>query len=344
MKVALVLMKKAIVLMMTLGFIAVITALVLYTLSISQKSFTTVADIDAQNQFSLTFKDFTAILKEMTKEVKTPQALDMLLSVDIPPFPEPKTGLTVGFEMESYMKKLNLNAILTQLLPAEGNCDLNLSTEILCRPLERFMDRYEIQDKRLMIDLMLDTVDKDDMELGGETEIAADDIDFAQGKIYDYHHLKKIFDRYYALSSDKNVFKLTRDAVEEVFWFGDTNLSEQMLDCNAAAVAPGSQTDAAPQPEEETVFGYILPEHMLGTTSDYCALFAKKNPELTSDPELMKIKNLFRISQFDLNNTKSKYLIKCLLTLGTQTVENDLRFSYDITHKRIDRIEESVSK
>ena len=337
-------MKKAIVLMMTLGFIAVITALVLYTLSISQKSFATVSDIDAQNQFSLTFKDFTVILKEMTKEVKTADALNMLLSIDIPPFPEPTTGMTVGFEMESYMKKLNINAILTQLQSAEGNCDQNFSTEILCRPLKRFLERYEIQDKRLMIDLMLDTIDKDDMELGGGTEIAVDDIDFAQGKIYNYHHLKKIFDRYYTLSSDKNVYQLTRDAVEEVFWFGDTNLSAQMLDCSTAAVISATQSDAAAQSEEGTVFGYILPAHMLGTTSDYCSLFDKKSAALASDPELKKIKSLFRINQFDLNNTKSKYLIKCLLILGTKRVENNLHFSYDITHKRIDRIEESVSK
>ncbi|RUM68075.1 MAG: hypothetical protein DSZ05_01700 [Sulfurospirillum sp.] len=331
-------MKKAIVLMMTLGFIAVITALVLYTLSISQKSFATVANIDAQNQFSLTFKDFTAILKEMTKEVKKSEALETLLGIDIPPFPEPKTGLTVGFEMESYMKKLNLNAILVQLLPAEGNCDLNLSTEILCRPLNRFLDQYEIRDKHLMIDLLLDTVDRDDMELGGETEIASEDIDFAQGKIYSYNHLKKIFDRYYQLSSDKNVFRLNRDIVEEVFWFGDTNRTEQMLDCNTMTALSGSDT------EEKSVFSYILPAHMLGGETDYCALFSKKSETLASDPELMKIKNLFRISQFDLNKTKSKYLIKCNLTLGAQSVENELRFSYDLIHKRIDRIEESVSK
>ncbi len=332
MKVALLFMKKAIVLMMTLGFIAIITALVLYTLSISQKSFLTVSSIDVQNQFSLAFKDFNKILKEITKDIKKPEELDMLLGMDIPPLTEPKTGITVGFEMDSYMKKINLNALLVQLLPAEGNCDLNLSTEILCRPLERFFDQYEIRDKRLMMDIMLDTVDKDDMELGGETEIGSEDIDFAQGRIYSYNHLEKIFKRYYQLSSDKNIFKLGRDEVEEVFYFGDTNLSGQMLDCSVDSMGGMNS------------FSYILPAHMLENITDYCALFADKSETLTADPELQKIKKLFRVRQFDLNDTKSKYLIKCNLILGAQSQESDLRFTYDITHKRIDRIEESLSK
>jgi len=319
--------------MMTLGFIAIITALVLYSLSISQKSFTEVAAIDAQNQFSLAFKDFSDILKEMTKEIKDRDSLDMLLmSATIPPLTEPKTGLTIGFAMESYMKKINLNLVLYSLLPSEGNCDMNLSTEILCRPLERFFDLYEIRDKRLMMDLLLDTVDTDDLELGSETEIASEDIDFAQGKIYSYNHLQKVFNKYYQLSSDKNILKIDREKVEEVFYFGDTNLSAQMLDCSV-------------DPElDEDVFRFILPAHMLELQTDYCEVFNPKNQQFQADAELQKIKKLFNIKQFDLNDTKSKYLIKCNLTLGNQLQEKELVFDYDITHKRIDCIEESVSK
>jgi|GEM_PF-5479005 len=325
-------MKKAIVLMMTLGFIAVITALVLYSLSISQKSFGAVAQIDAQNQFALTFKDFTKILDTVTKEIKEPEALDMLLAMDIPPLTEPKSGVTIGLEMDSYMRKINLNAILVQLLKAEGNCDQNMTTELLCRPLDRFFERYEIRDKRLMMDLMLDTVDKDDIEMGSETEIALEDIDFAQGKIYSFNHLQKIFDKYYQLSSDKNIFKLDRETVEDVFYFGDTNLTTQMLDCNVDPL------------NTQNAFTYILPAHLLDTQSDYCQLFDKKSEMPAGDPELKLIKETFKVKQFDLNDTKSKYLIKCNLILGTGTLENELIFAYDITHKRIDRIEESVSK
>ncbi len=330
-------MKKAIVLMLTLGFIAIITALVLYTLSIAQKSFDVVAMIDAQNQYALGFKDFDKLLQENTKEVKDADTLDMLLSAStIPPITEPKTGLTVGFEMRPLMRRLNLNAILTQLVAAEGNCDLNLTTELLCRPLDRFFDKYEIRDKRTMIDLLVDTVDRDDLELGSETEIANEDIDFAQGKIYSYHHLQKIFRRYYRLTSDKNVFRFDRAHVEELFYFGDTNLSRQMLDCRMDLTSA------------EDPFSYILPAHMVATEvvdpDYYCALFRDKSPALSAEPELQNLKKLFRIKQFDLNNTKSKYLLKCNLILGTANQENELRFTYDISHKRIESIDESVSK
>jgi hypothetical protein len=329
-------MKKAIVLMMTLGFIAIITALVLYSLSISKRSFDVVAMIDAQNQFSLAFKDFDAILKTSTKEVKDADTLDMLLAAStIPPMTEPKTGVTVGFSMESKMKKLNINSILSQLLP-DGNCDENLNSELLCRPLERFFDLYEIRDKRVMLDIMLDTMDRDDMELGSDTEIANEDIDFAQGKIYSYNHLQKIFKRYYQLTSDKNIFKIDREKVESVFYFGDTNVSKQMLDCRPNLMGG------------EDVFSYILPSHMIALEvaepDYYCALFRDKSPALETEPELRNLKKLFRIKQFDLNDTKSKYLLKCNLILGTANQENELLFTYDLTHKKIESIDEFVSK
>ena len=272
------------------------------------------------------------MLKSISKEIKTQAGLDVLLQTDIPPLTEPKTGMTLGLELDSYMRKINLNALLMQLLPAEGNCDLNMTTELLCRPLNRFFERFDIRDKQLLYDLMLDTVDKDDLELGSGTEIGLEDIDFSQGKIYSYNHLQKIFDQYYRLSSDKNIYRIDREKVEEVFWFGDTNLSKEMLDCGVDVTAP------------QNAFSYILPEHMQNAQQDYCALFGKNSQALLDDTELAMIKKIFRIKQFDLNRTKSKYLIKCNLILGTGQVENELVFNYDIIHKRIDRIEESVAK
>ncbi len=326
MKVALEFMKKAIVLMMTLGFISIITALVIYTLSISQKSFNVVAGIDAQNQFSLIFKDFTKIIKTNTKDINNSDALEMFLSMSIPPLKESKTGLEVGLLVDSKMSKINLNALLFSLLPSEGNCDLNETTDLLCRPLNRFFESYDLRDKILLEQLMLDTVDKDDIELGNMTEIASEDIDFAQGKIYNYNHLKKIFDRYYSLTSDKNILRISQEKFEDYFYFGDTNQSRQMIDCKALDV--------------DNAMKLLLPASaMVSDTSestDYCTLFSQ------NDPELQEIKKLFRIKQFDSNDTKSKYLIKCNLILNTDTVDRSLVFDYDIKNKRIDSIEKPI--
>ncbi len=325
MKVALEFMKKAIVLMMTLGFISIITALVIYTLSISEKSFHVVAGIDAQNQFSLVFKDFTKIIKANTKDVNDSDTLSMFLSMSLPPIKEPKSGLEVGLLVDSRMSKININSLLTSLLPSEGNCDLNDTTDKLCRPLNRFFEKYEIRDKILLEQLMLDTVDKDDIELGTMTEIASEDIDFSQGKIYNYTHLKKIFDAYYKLTSDKNIFRITQERVEDYFYFGDTNESKQMLDCDALDV--------------QNAMNLILPSNFISDSigvQDYCAMFNQ------NDPELKEIKKLFSIKQFDLNDTKSKYLIKCNLIFNTDTVNRSLVFDYDIKNKRIDSIEKPI--
>ncbi len=325
MKVALEFMKKAIVLMMTLGFISIITALVIYTLSISEKSFHVVAGIDAQNQFSLVFKDFAKIIKANTKDVNDSDTLEMFLSMSLPPIKEPKSGIEVGLLVDSRMSKININALLSALLPSEGNCDLNETTDKLCRVLNRFFDKYEIQDKVLLEELMLDTVDKDDMELGTMTEIASEDIDFAQGRIYSYNHLKKIFDTYYKLTSDKNIFRITKDRVEDYFYFGDTNQSKQMLDCDALDV--------------QNAMNLILPANLISDTleqEDYCSMFNQ------NDPELKEIKKLFSIKQFDLNDTKSKYLIKCNLIFNTETINRSLVFDYDIKNKRIESIEKPI--
>ncbi len=325
--------------MMTLGFIAIITALVLYTLTISQKSFNEVSVIDAQNQFSLTFKDFNSILNSITKDINDSDTLDILLSSDIPPLTEPKTGIVIGFEMSSRMRKINLNMLLNSLVSSEGNCDQNLTTQILCRPLKRFFDIYELRSQQTMIDLLIDSVDKDDLELGSETEIANDDIDFAQGKIYGFNHLNKIFEKYYELSSDKNIFKLDRQKVEEFFYFGDINKSKGMLDCRTDMLV--SQMDNS---EIKNIFSLLLPSSLLEEKGDYCAMFKADSTYIQNDPELKEIKELFSIREFDSNDTKSKYLIKCNLTLGTSSYEKELVFDYDIIHKRIDRIEESVSR
>jgi len=331
--------RKAIVLMMTLGFIAIITALVLYTLTISQRSFDEVSVIDAQNQFSLTFKDFNSILNSITKDVNDSDTLEILLSSDIPPLTEPKTGIVIGFEMNSRMKKINLNMLLNNLITSEGNCDQNMTTRILCRPLKRFFDLYGLRSQQTMLDLLIDTVDKNDLELGSETEIANDDIDFAQGKIYSYNHLKKIFKKYYELSSDKNIFKINRQSVEDFFYFGDINKSTGILDCKSDFSFTQSGESEVKDP-----LSLLLPSSLLEDDSDYCAMFKEESTYMQNDPELKEIKELFRVGEFDSNDTKSKYLIKCNLTLGTSSYEKELVFDYDIIHKRIDRIEESVSR
>ncbi len=332
-------MRKAIVLMMTLGFIAIITALVLYTLTISQKSFDEVAVIDAQNQFSITFKDFNYILNSITKDVNDSDTLNILLSSDIPPLTEPKTGIVIGFDMSSRMKKINLNMILKDLISSEGNCDQNVTTQILCRPLKRFFEIYGLNAEQTMIDLLIDTVDKDDLELGSETEIANDDIDFAQGRIYSYNHLDKIFKRYYDLSSDKNIFKIDREKFEEFFYFGDANKTTGMLDCKRDPMLEQTDTNKL-----KDAFFLLLPQQYLEEESDICALFKDDSAQMQNDAQLKEIKTLFRVGEFDSNDTKSKYLIECNLTLGTSSYEKELVFDYDIIHKRIDRIEESFSR
>ncbi|OQX72730.1 MAG: hypothetical protein B6D59_07620 [Campylobacteraceae bacterium 4484_4] len=172
--------------MLTLGFIAMITALVLYGVSLSKESFDDVASIEAENQFNVAFSDMLFLVEKLrnNKELNDTEKLSFLLDeMILPPITEPKSGITIGFIPETYMNRLNLNAILKRLIQSEeGEGDGREA--LLAVPLERFFRFYEIADFPLLLDIMKDTIDMDLIERSGYSEIADENFDFRQGRIY----------------------------------------------------------------------------------------------------------------------------------------------------------------
>jgi len=312
-------MKKAIVLLMTIGFIALISALVLVSLSISKRSFDEVVYLQARNQFSVVFKDFVSILNANTGKIKNGEELNYFLDEvpDIPPvLAEPKTGVTIGFEKMSQMGKLNVNYLLDQIVLDENGTKI----EDLERPFYNYFSRFSLKEPRLLLDIFVDTIDKDDIERGAYSEIASVDYDFREGKIYSYNHVKKIFDHYYNVSYDSNIYKIDRESWEEVFYFGDTNKSKQFLDCN--------------QSEFSTI--NLITQNELIESENFCELFV--NPE---DSYLKKLKNIYNISDFNKTN---QYLIQCTLTFNTENFNRNVRFDYDIKTGKVDNIDKNFQE
>ncbi len=312
--------RNGIVLMMTLGFIAVITALILWSVSISKSRFDKVVEIDGENQFSIVFKDFTKLITQF--DINDSDKLEIFLAMDLPPIAEEKTKIALGFSATSMMDKLNINYILASLVNHESNTTAAYQDEYLRRPLEKFFRRYELSDPFTMIDFLLDTIDKDDLERASFSEIATEDFDFREGKIYDFNHFKKIRDYYYKSTQDANVFKITKEAFESYFYFGEPD-ERLLLDCNSLEVSKAMRL-------------IVNDEMMISEETDFC-----KEANSTNNPAMKTLNKIYNISQFA---NKKKYLVKCNLNLDVDNRLRAISFDYDVSTKRISNIDKNFQE
>ncbi len=309
--------RHGIVLMMTLGFIAVITALILWSVSISKNRFDKVVEIDGENQVSIVLKDFVSLIKSIPqKEFET-----LLAMPTLPPIPEEKTKIGLGFSIKSYMDKLNLNAILKSIVEDERK-NKTVPKELL-RPLNKFFDTHELSNPYLFIDLLL-AVSR------GDSEIALEDFDFRVGKIYNFDHFKKIEDYYYENTQDENIYKISRDELERFFYFGENNDTAGGLDC---------QKDRDVGRNPYGALSLIVNDEMqLNALEDdgYCQELNTSN-----NPAMKTLNNIYNISQFA---NKKKYLVKCTLYLDVDNNIRNISFDYDVKTKRISNIDKNFQE
>jgi hypothetical protein len=304
--------------MMTLGFIAVITALILWSVSISKSRFDKVKAIDAENQFSVVFQDFTKLITKL--DINSSDALSMFIAMDLPPLMEPKTKIALGFHTISLMNKLNINYILYSLVSHETNSTNAYQDPYLRRPLEKFLAKFELSDPLTMIDFLLDTVDKDDIERAGYSEIATEDFDFREGKIYNFSHFKKIRDIYFKTTRDEKVFEITQGEFEKYFYFGEPK-ERLLLDCSdTKEVAPA--------------MGLIVEDEIsINLETDLCAE--------ANSTTMQTLNKIYNISQFA---NKKKYLVKCILNLDVEYDLREISFDYDVSSKRISNIDKNFQE
>ena len=309
--------RKGIVLLMTLGFIAVITAMIFWSVSISKSRFDKVVALDAENQFAIVFKDFTKLITKI--DINSTDALAIFLSMDFPPLVEEKTKIGLGFHSKSLMDKLNINYILYSLVEHETNATHAYHDSYLRRPLEKFFREYELADPFTMIDFLLDTIDTDDLERASFSEIAAEDFDFREGKIYNFKHFKKIRNHYFKSTRDANVFKITKSEFEEFFYFGEPT-DPALLDCDSLSV-------------DRAMSLIVEDEIFINEETDFCAE--------ANNTQMETLNEIYNISQFD---NKKKYLVKCILNLDTEYALREISFDYDVSTKRISNIDKNFQE
>jgi len=309
-------MKKGIVLLMTLGFITVITALILWSVSITKNRFDRVSMLQNKNQFNLIFEDFTKMVKKF--DINSSQKLDLFLQICFPPLIEPKSGVGVGFCSESLMDRLNMNHMLKTIINSEHNASKKEAARFYTRAFEKFFAKYELSDPYSFINMLLDSIDLDDVERGSYSEIVSEDFDFRQGKIYSFSQFKKIENNYYKVTKDASIYKIDEDELSQYFYFGDTK-SRAILDCSGEN-APNS-------------FSLIVSDEMSlskDLDTDLC---------LESNTTTMrKLKKIYNISQY---SNKRKYLVRCKIDLESKESIQSVQFDFEVNSKRISNIEKS---
>jgi len=203
--------KKAVVLLITLGFIAVITALVMQTVSLSKSSFDDLMSIKNQNQLSLYMLNLTNLLQSQNESDIKDYLVDQ---GDIPIFDE-KSGVNISISCRSLDKRLNLNKLLS--------CDKEECDDVI----KTYAKELELADDDYFLALLKDTVaPQKNQERRSGSKIILDDKTFSDGCILTYKTIEQIQEKYFAEVRDPNIFKIKKDEFLDMFYLLDLRVKD----------------------------------------------------------------------------------------------------------------------
>lgn len=210
-------MKRAVVLLITVGFIAFLSAMIASSLFIFQKAYAHIEAIQLSTQTSIVFQDILKHLSEQKKEIDEMYKLEQFTARHFPLYSK-NGSFGVKVTVTSKSNRINLNNLLSEGEHASLLSDLlkNLSKE------------HKLANPDLLVNLLLDSVDEDLLERESGSEIAGYDGDFKNGKIENSRHFEKIMARYMVLTGDKRVKEIPW---EKLFVFGGTAQSNS-IDCD----------------------------------------------------------------------------------------------------------------
>jgi len=202
--------KKAVVLLMTLGFIGIITVLVLQTLSLSKKSFDELMDVKSQNQLLVYFENLQDILKNQTVE----NLKDVLLDQGQIPISDEKSGVNISFSCKALDSRIDLNSCVK-------------SKE--CREIiKEYAKKNNLADSDFFVALLQDTVDpKEGEERMSGSRIIIDDKSFSDGCIVSFKTIQKIKDKYFHQIRDPKIYNIKEDDFLDVFYLSDKKLDHE---------------------------------------------------------------------------------------------------------------------
>jgi len=197
--------KKAVVLIMTIGFIGVLSALILQSVSISKSSLDDLVEIKTQNQQLAFLKDFSDVIGQYSAEDFKDVFVD---KIDLPVY-DSKSGINLLFSCKALENRLDLNRLLRLGKPNYDDF------------VREFLSKYELADSEFFLALLKDTVSVRGDESVSGSKIALYDKSFSDGSLVTYKSIEQMQEYYYKEIRDKNIFNMTKKDFLDVFFLLD---------------------------------------------------------------------------------------------------------------------------
>ena len=192
-------MKNGIALIITLGIIAIITAIVLNSITLVDKSFQQTNKVQSLIQNQLVLTHMQKALDQLTGKISDPDALQALMG-EFPGLSDDDGKFILSFSLRPVQAKVNINAIFK-----EDNKTLDPAYQ---QYLYTILNFYEVLSPDQMIALIADTIDLDTVDRSSESERINNEVDFSNGAIKDFDLLYKLSHTYAKELKDTNIFNV----------------------------------------------------------------------------------------------------------------------------------------
>lgn len=195
--------RRGIALLITIAFITAIAALIAVAGGILNQGFAGASRKAFLVQSDVLLSDIQTLLRQNTADMNDSTALDVLLSLPLF-FGDKQAGVMTDLTFASDASCVNVNLLLETETATDNNASPTMRTAYTAY-FERILQFYSVADAELLLAMIADTIDGDlDERLPG-SEIALEEPDFSQGRIYDLHHFRQILAAYKRQTRDYNV-------------------------------------------------------------------------------------------------------------------------------------------
>lgn len=216
--------RSGIALIITIAFIAAVAALIGLSFGrlddayqrVSNKRFLVQSDILLSRMFE--------ILKRASSDVNDSTGLDIFLSVPFA-FENKEFDMLTTVAFESAASRPNINWLVENSAadPNDPYAPVPLNPDMEDY-LDRILSLYNITDRVLFVSMVADTIDEDLQARSPGSEIAMEDVDFTQGRLYGLHHFMQVVAAYERATLDP--------AIRTVPWASLIGFSNGDIDFN----------------------------------------------------------------------------------------------------------------
>lgn len=212
-------MKNGIALIITLGLIAIITAIVLNTVTLVDKNYQNVRVVQSQIQNQLILTNVHKALSTLMGQISSADALYATMG-EFPGLSDDSGKFVLGLSLQSAQGRVNINGIFT-----DDNQTLEPAYE---RLMFRIFQHYEVTDPDYMTALIADTIDLDTLERLPDSERINREAGFSNGAIKSHETLKRLSNIYAQRTRDTNIYKVEW----KKFFFLGPLFTQTGLDCD----------------------------------------------------------------------------------------------------------------